>query len=286
MGEAVFEECCADVGQHADLARKAEGEAEIDGAAGQCRADHFALQGAGRDRKGAGGHCPGQRRQAACLARKECGMGQHAHAAERGADRRVQGVDAEVLDGDLCAARDVLDPEFRPGIAVGAGGRRVDVARAGRAEAAAERVRADDEIAVGIEGLARSDQVLPPARGRILGGAGGVRRRGQAGEQQDGVVVRGVQGSPGFDREACRAEFATGLEAVGVRQADAVLAAAIGGRRSGRLGVHGHHCLPQPLRRPRTVGYGIMPHRVSRWRAAQPTLCIITAPHGTDEGAA
>jgi len=69
--------------------------------------------------------------------------------------------------------------------------------------AAAEDVGADDEVAVGIEGFAGADEVIPPA-GFAVGegvdaGAVVVAREGVADE--DGVGAGGVQATVGFVAE-------------------------------------------------------------------------------------
>src|SRR5690606_20072467 len=54
------------------------------------------------------------------------------------------------------------------------------------------------EVAARIDRTARSDHVLPPARRRVFGGRGGVRRRRQAGEDQYGLVMPETGVAPGL----------------------------------------------------------------------------------------
>ena len=68
----------------------------------------------------------------------------------------------------VAAARDVFDRQVREIQPVGEAGGRIDRCRARRTEAAAERIHADDEVAIGVDGLAGTDHLFPPARRGIL----------------------------------------------------------------------------------------------------------------------
>src|SRR5690606_11005127 len=68
--------------------------------------------------------------------------------------------------------------------------------RPGRAEAAAERVHADDEIAPRVDRSAGTDDLLPPA-GRLVEHARcRVRGRGHAGEDKYRIAARSVELAP------------------------------------------------------------------------------------------
>ena len=113
---------------------------------------------------------------------------QHLHAAHRAADDAEQLLDAEMVDQLLLRAHHVGDGDDRKVEAPGLAGRGVDLRRPGRAHAAAQHVGADQEIALGVEHLARPDQHVPPAR---LAGdrmrLGDILVAGQRVADQDGV---------------------------------------------------------------------------------------------------
>jgi hypothetical protein len=61
-------------------------------------------------------------------------------------------------------------------------------------EASAQHVRADHEILVGVERLARPDHVVPPARlAGLRTDPGGMRVAGKRVQDQDGVALLRVQ---------------------------------------------------------------------------------------------
>src|SRR5690606_7948410 len=91
---------------------------------------------------------------------------------------------------------------------------------AAAALAAAQRVHADHEPAIGVDRLARAEHGLPPAGLGILRMAGGVGAGRKAGEDEDGVVAGGVEPAPGLVGHAAAAQLAAALEHEGRGQFD------------------------------------------------------------------
>jgi hypothetical protein len=125
---------------------------------------------------------------------------QRLHAAEAAAHHAREGLDAERVEQHGLGVDPVFDRDHREVGAVDAAGGGVDVHRAGRAEAGAEVVHADDEEAVGVHRLARAHHVVPPALGAGLAlvDAGHVVRGVERMAHQHRVAAIGVQGAVGF----------------------------------------------------------------------------------------
>src|SRR5256886_3118375 len=160
--------------------------------------DRLALDGAQRDREGRRRRGPRDTHQPPRRAGELRGIRKHHHAPERGAHDSVEPLDPERAHGLEARARDILDREIRKRQAIGLAGCRIDGSRSGRSEAAAERVDADDEEALGIDGQARPHHSLPPPVARIGGGRGGASRRPETGGQQPRARPRRLECRPGF----------------------------------------------------------------------------------------
>ncbi|MNJ59182.1 hypothetical protein D3C77_548510 [compost metagenome] len=88
----------------------------------------------------------------------------------------------------------VLHGDHREIGAIGLAGGRVAAGRPGRAVAAAQVVEADHEEPACVDGLARADAAVPPARPAVIGAV--VAGQGMA--DQHGIAARGIQFAVGF----------------------------------------------------------------------------------------
>ena len=100
-------------------------------------------------------------------------------AAQRSAHDRAKPADAQVIDQPPLHIDDVAHGDDGKIGGVGAAGFGIDAVRPGGAAATAQNVRADDEVAIGVDGLARPDDNVPPAGIVGLVVLGDVRIAGQ-----------------------------------------------------------------------------------------------------------
>ena len=138
---------------------------------------------------------------------------QRLHAAHRAADHAEQRVDAEAIDQHGLRAhhvgngddRKIQSPQFAGG-GIGRG-------RPGRAHAAADHVRADDEVSVGVERTAGTDHGFPPAG---LAGhrmhVGDMLIAGQRMADQNGVGAVGIEFAIGLVGDLERREIDAAIE--------------------------------------------------------------------------
>ena len=122
-------------------------------------------------------------------------------------------VDAEMVDQHRLRAHHVADGDDRQVEPVGLAGRRIGRGGAGRAQAAADDVGADDEEAVGVDDLAGPDQHFPPAG--LAGdrvGVGDMLVAGQRMADQHGVGLRRVQRAVGLVGDLERRQQHAGVE--------------------------------------------------------------------------
>jgi hypothetical protein len=136
------------------------------------------------------------------------------HAAQAAAHDRSPLLDAETIGESRLCVDPILDGHEREIRTVRLTCRRIDRLRAGRSEATAEIVDADDEEAVGIERLARTDHVVPPTDVcRIVGVvARDVMRRVQRMAYQHRIAALVVQRPIGFVRKIVLSERAAAGE--------------------------------------------------------------------------
>ena len=117
------------------------------------------------------------------------------HATEASAHHRRPPLDAQPIGKARLRVDPILDGNERKFRAVRLSSRRVDRLRTGRAEATPQVVDADDEKPIGVERLARTDHVVPPADvARLVGViAGDVMRRVERVGDEHGVAALAVQ---------------------------------------------------------------------------------------------
>ena len=101
--------------------------------------------------------------------------------AERAAGHRREPLDPELVEERALGSHHVRDGDHREVRAVRPAGRRVERRRPRRPAAAAEQVRGDDEVAVGVERLAGADHPVPPAEPLARPRRRGPRRRSRRG---------------------------------------------------------------------------------------------------------
>ena len=116
-------------------------------------------------------------------------------------------VDPQMVDQHGLRAHHVADRHHRQIEPIGPPGRRIERGRAGRAHAAADDIRRNDEIAVGVDRPARPDHGLPPAR--LAGDRMIIRDMLVAGQRvadEDGVRLIGVEHAIGLigDRQGAQ----------------------------------------------------------------------------------
>ena len=138
---------------------------------------------------------------------------QHLHAAHRSADHAEQCFDPQPVEQHGLRADHVGNGDERKIQPPGLAGGRIGRGRTGRSHAAADHIRTDDEVFVGIERTAGTDHDFPPAglagqRMRI----GDVLIEGQRVADQNGVGAVGVQFAIGLIGDLERREIDAAIE--------------------------------------------------------------------------
>jgi hypothetical protein len=134
---------------------------------------------------------------------------QRLHAAKAAAQHCRELPDAEGVEQARLRIDPVFNGDDRKIGAVWLAGRRVRLHGAGRPEARPGVVDADHEEAVGVERLARADEVVPPAFALGLSGvgAGHMVARVQRVAHQHRIAAVGVQRAVGLERERVVAQL-------------------------------------------------------------------------------
>ena len=104
--------------------------------------------------------------------------------------------------------------------AVGLAGGGVDAAGAGGAAAAAQQIGADDEVAAGVNRLARADRDIPPAGVVLLVMLGNMGVSADGVADQDRVVLRGVEFAVSLVGDGDAVELAAEFQVPAARQVD------------------------------------------------------------------
>ena len=131
---------------------------------------------------------------------------QRLHAAHGTADDAEEIIDAEPVEQHCLRPHHVCDGDDRKRQAIGFAGGGVDVLRPSRAHAGAKNILADHEIAIRVDGEARSDHGEPPA-GLARDGVGACRIlvAGQGVADEDHIGLVGVERAVSLisDLEGC-----------------------------------------------------------------------------------
>ena len=140
--------------------------------------------------------------------------GQGLHAAQAAAQHGGEPLDAQAVQQTRLRIHPVLHRHHGKIRTIGLARGRVGVHGAGRAEAGAQIVDADDKELVGIDGLARADHVVPPAfaLGLALVAAGymvgGIERM----TDHDGVALVGIELAIGLEGKIVIGDGTTALQ--------------------------------------------------------------------------
>ena len=192
------------VRDHAELAREPHAlhwrlvERVLAVTPGRIVANQLALQRAQGDRERLRAHRRRNQQHAVHALRVADRVGEGGHAAHRRPGHGMKALYPQALHHRLARLGHVLQRQHREVEPIAAPANRIRGSRAGGAEAAAEGVDADHEVARGVDGLVRADHVLPPACGSVLGRRRRVGGRREAGEEQHRVVRGRRELAPGL----------------------------------------------------------------------------------------